>query len=156
MEQRESDETRLDSNPEFESVASEFKKFQADFKDPLVLGSLIAALKDERSSTNLILKEISAKMDRIESRLSALEINGNGSSSGAKTAEKPVLVAQVDTDILDFIRENQKACSKDVQDQFQYKGKNAASARLNHLFRLGLLDKQQVGKKVYFTLKWTA
>ena len=153
MEQRESDETRLDSNPEFESVASEFKKFQADFKDPLVLGSLIAALKDERSSTNLILKEISAKMDRIESRLSALEINGNGSSSGAKTAEKPVLVAQVDTDILDFIRENQKACSKDVQDQFQYKGKNAASARLNHLFRLGLLDKQQVGKKVYFTLK---
>ncbi|MBI5225898.1 hypothetical protein HY994_01505 [Candidatus Micrarchaeota archaeon] len=153
MEQTESDELRSNSNPEFEQVASEFKKFQADFKDPLILGSLIAALKDERSSTNLILKEISAKMDRIESRLSALEINGNGNFSGAKSSDKPVLVAQVDTDILDFIRENQKACSKDVQDKFQYKGKNAASARLNHLFRLGLVEKQQVGKKVYFTLK---
>ncbi len=133
---------------EFEEIASEFRTFKADFKDPVVLGALLSALKDERSSTNLILKEISAKMDRIESRLSALEGN-----SAAKPVKNQVLVAQVDTDILDFIRENQKACSEDVQGKFQYKGKNAASARLNHLFRLGLLEKHQVGKKVYFTPK---
>lgn len=130
---------------EFEEVASEFRKFQADFKDPVILGSLMAALKDERSSTNLILKELSAKMDRIESRLGALE--------GHKTEAKQALVAEVDSDILDFISENQKACSEDVQAKFQYKGKNAASARLNNLFRLGLVEKHQVGKKVYFTVK---
>ncbi len=134
---------------EVEEITSEFRKFQADFKDPVVLGSLMAALKDERSSTNLILKEISAKMDRIESRLAALE----GTNNAAKPANKEVMVAQVDTDILDFIRLQGKACSEDVQGKFQYRGKNAASARLNHLFRLGLVEKHQVGKKVYFTTK---
>lgn len=134
---------------EVEEITSEFRKFQADFKDPVVLGSLMAALKDERSSTNLILKEISAKMDRIETRLAALE----GVHTAAKPANKEVMVAQVDTDILDFIRLQGKACSEDVQAKFQYKGKNAASARLNKLFRLGLVEKHQVGKKVYFTTK---
>jgi len=130
---------------ELEEIASEFRKFQADFKDPVVLGSLMAALKDERSSTNLILKEISAKLDRIESRVAALE--------GSKPEAKSPMVAEVDSDILDFIRLQGKACSQDVQDRFQYKGKNAASARLNNLFRMGLVEKHQVGKKVYFTAK---
>lgn len=132
---------------EFEEIASEFRKFQADFKDPVVLGALMSKLNEERSSTNLILKELNAKLDRIESRLSALE-----GQSAQKTSAAP-MVAEVDSDILDFIRSQGKACSEDVQSQFQYKGKNAASARLNHLFRLGLLDKHQVGKKVYFTTK---
>jgi len=137
------------ASSEYESVASEFRKFQADFKDPIVLGALLSKLNEERSSTNLILKEISAKMDRIESRMAALE----GNASQSKAAERQVMVAQVDTDILDFIRSQGKACSEDVQGQFQYKGKNAASARLNHLFRMGLVEKHQVGKKVYFTTK---
>ncbi len=130
---------------EFEEIASEFRKFQADFKDPLVLGALLSALKDERSSTNLLLKELNVKLDRIESRLAAVETS--------KPDAKAAMVAEVDSDILDFIRLQGKACSEDVQTQFQYKGKNAASARLNHLFRLGLLEKHQVGKKVYFTTK---
>lgn len=130
---------------EFEQIASEFRKYQADFKDPVVLGALMASLKEERSATNLILKELSAKLDRIESRLATLE--------GAKTESRPAMVAEVDSDIIDFVRLQGKACSEDVQGKFQYKGKNAASARLNNLFRLGLLEKHQVGKKVYFTTK---
>lgn len=129
----------------FEEIAKDFHKFQADMKDPLVVGSLLQALHEERASTNLLLKEINAKLDRIESRLSTQE-------NASNAASQPI-VADVDQDILDFVAEVRKVTAQDVQEKFDYKGKNAASARLNSLFRLGLLQKQQAGKKVYFTTK---
>ncbi len=133
--------------PEFEEIATEFKKFQAEMKDPLVVGALLSALKDERSSTNLILKEISAKLDRLEAKVAAME------TTRAALKKSSAILAEVDEEILAFVRSKQRVCSEDVQGQFKYKGKNAASARLNNLFRQGLLEKQQAGKKVYFIAK---
>ncbi len=136
-----------DENAGFAEVAKDFRKFQADMKDPLVVGSLLQALHEERSSTNLLLKEIYAKLDRIESRL-----NAAAPTFAPQAVEKP-LVADVDQGILDFVSQNGPVSAQDVQEKLQYKGKNAASARLNNLCRLGFLEKQQAGKKVYFRAK---
>ncbi|MBI4361396.1 hypothetical protein HY572_06535 [Candidatus Micrarchaeota archaeon] len=130
----------------FEEIAKDFHKFQADMKDPLVVGALLQALHEERTSTNLVLKEINAKLDRIESRLSA-------ANSALTPSNAQPIIADVDQDIMDFVSTASKVTAQDVQEKFNYKGSNAASARLNALFRLGLLVKHQAGKKVYFTTK---
>ena len=42
------------------------------------------------------------------------------------------------------------ACSEDIQKRMNYKGRNAASARLNKLYKQGLLERYQLGHKVYY------
>lgn len=117
------------------------------FRDPVVLGELIYKLVEERENTNRILKNLMAKLESLEARL------------GAAKHEMPtqpvqeVLLPQIDEDIVAFIREHGKATAEDVRSEFNYKGTNAASARLNRLYELGLLDKRQVGKKVFFLPK---
>jgi hypothetical protein len=39
-----------------------------------------------------------------------------------------------------------------VRRALNYRGTNAASARMNKLFEKGVLDKEQVGRKVYYVL----
>lgn len=139
------------TSSEFEQVTSEFKEFSTKMRDPLVVGALLNKLAEERQSTNLLLREINAKLDQIsilESRIAQIEIRG-----GSKVAvgEKKVLLPEIDLEIIAFMKKG-AVCAEEVQEEFKYKGKNAASARLNKLCALGMAKKTQVGKKVYFEL----
>ncbi len=128
---------------EFEQVSSEFQEFSSKMKNPLVVGALLNKLTEERQSTNLLLREINAKLEKIEQlekRLADIE-------SGKR---EKTLLPEVDKIIITFIEKKGAVCAEEVQAKFKYKGKNAASARLNRLCNLGLLKKIQVGKKVYF------
>lgn len=126
------------------SVDSGFKKeLQADlekhlskFNDPVVLGELLYKLLEERENTNRILKNILARLDAIE--------------QGKKDATEEILLPEIDEQIIDFVKEQKKVTAEEVRTRFSYKGTNAASARLNRLYELGLLKKKQVGKKVFF------
>lgn len=115
-------------------VATNMEKF----KDPLVLGELVYKLLEERENTNRILKNILAKLEALEARQSQ--------------PEEPLL-AEVDEEIMAFVRKKGKVDAKNVQMHFKYKGTNAASARLNRLHERGLLQKKQVGRKTYFLPK---
>ncbi len=57
-----------------------------------------------------------------------------------------------DKQILNFIKEKGIVCADDVQNVFKYKGKNAASARLNILYRKNELEKIIRDKKVYYQI----
>lgn len=130
---------------EFDAVVGEFRELEAKFKDPLVIGTLLNRLAQDRESTNLLLREINAKLDRIETleqRIAQLESGGN-------VGEK-MLLPEVDEAIIAFVKKKGAVCADEVQSKFQYKGKNAASARLNRLCAANILKKTQVGKKVYF------
>jgi len=111
------------------------------FKDPVVLGELVYKLLEERENTNRILKNLLAKIESLEQKLSAVP----------EEPEEP-MVPEIDEKILAFIREVGKVTAEDVRAKFNYKGKNAASSRLNRLCELGLVKKRQVGKKVFFFL----
>lgn len=113
------------------------------FRDPIVLGELVYKLLEERENTNRILKNLLAKIDALEQKLGAAGIS-----------EEPgeLMVPEIDEKILEFIREAGKVTAEDVRARFNYKGKNAASSRLNRLYELGLVKKRQVGKKVFFFL----
>lgn len=111
------------------------------FKDPVVLGELVYLLKEERENTNRILKTLLAKIEALELKLAEKE----------KVHAAEVMLPEVDEAIVSFLKEGPKT-AEDVQRKFGYRGKNAASARLNRLHDLGVVVKKHVGKKVFFTL----
>jgi hypothetical protein len=122
------------------------------FRDPVVLGEMVYRLLEERENTNRLLKNILAKLDAMEGKM------GSGAAAPVKQAISPAIQAameqpilpEIDEQILGFVKEAGRATAEQVRARFNYRGKNAASARLNRLCDMGLLQKQQVGKKVYF------
>jgi hypothetical protein len=120
-------------------------------RDPLVLAALMNTAANERENTNRLLKTLIERLDtkfaEVDSRLAVLE------RPVAPAPPGEVLLPSVDEDIITFVREKRYASAEEVRKKFGYKGKNAASARLNHLFELGLLGKKQVGRAVMFSVK---
>ena len=116
-------------------IKSDLEENMGKFRDPVVLGELVYKLLEERENTNRILKNILAKLETLE--------------TGKTQTEEPIL-PEIDSEILSFISEKGRVTAEDVRERFNYRGKNAASARLNRLCSLGLLKKKQAGKKVFF------
>ena len=159
----EDDEASEKISAEFASVAHDFKKLAQASRDPIAVAAMLDRLTEERKSTNLILKEISRKLEEMDSRIRGLEKNFSKVSKAsqksqsampeAPQAPQPPLLPDIDESILGFVRKRGKATAEEVRARFRYKGPNAASARLNGLFKLGLLEKRQVGRKVFFIAK---
>jgi len=126
-----------------------------EFFSPIYIGSLLSSIQEEKVVYNSVLKNINAKLDRLElleKRLAQLE--AKPAPAPAPTVRPaPPLLSETDQAITDFIKSQGKVNAEDVQKQFNYKGKNAASARLSAMAKLGLLEKQQAGRQVYYTLK---
>lgn len=145
---------------EFGLLSRQFREFQAQMKDPLVVGAMLNQLGEERRSTNALLKEINVKLEKIfelEARLRELERRLSTKQVEApaqQRAETPLqMLSSTDEKILEFVKQNRRACAEELQRQLNYKGRNAASSRLNALWKQGLLDKKYAGKVVYFALK---
>lgn len=132
-------------NNEFDRTAEEFREFSAKMRDPVVVGSLMHALSQERESSNLLLKDIQNRLQAIEEKLARIE-----AAMPAKPAARPKSVSDVDDRLLDFVKSHGAADAAMVQVEFGYKGRNAASSRLNALWKQGLLQKRQKGKTVLF------
>jgi hypothetical protein len=111
------------------------------FRDPIVLGELVYRLLEERENTNRLLKNLLQKLEAIEAKMG---------EAPAATKKQGTLLPPIDEQIMAFVKEAGKATSEEVRVKFGYKGKNAASARLNRLCKMNLLAKRQVGKKVFF------
>ncbi|MCX8175166.1 MAG: hypothetical protein N3E51_03095 [Candidatus Micrarchaeota archaeon] len=119
-------------------------------RDPIVLAALMHTAATEKENTNRLLKTLIEKLDQkfseIEARLSALEAGGLQAAQ-----QDEILLPEVDEQILAFVKERRFASAEEVRRRFGYKGKNAASARLNRMFELGLLEKRQVGRAVLYS-----
>jgi len=123
-----------------EEIKEDLERNIGKFNDPVVLGELLYKLLEERENTNRILKNILSKLEKLEGK-------------GVQETRPEILLSDIDEEILTFVKGQQKTTSEEVRKRFNYKGKNAASARLNRLFELGLVNKKQVGKKVFFLPK---
>ena len=102
--------------------------------------------KVKETSEMELLRQVFGKLDAIEKRLDGIE-KGMGREVGDE------ILGDVDGKIIEFVKKNGKVCADDLQKEFNYKGKNAASARLNKLYSQGLLDKRQAGRRVYYFAK---
>ncbi len=140
----------MPSEEDFRVVSEEFSEMKRKYSDPVFLGSMLSRVAEEKTSFNLVLKEINAKLDRIlelEERIARIEQKMQGQPS---LQEGKNIVSEVDEVILKFVGKKGLCTAEEVQRKFNYKGANGASARLNNLFKAGLLDKKQAGKKMVF------
>jgi hypothetical protein len=79
-------------------------------------------------------------------------VSGSNAPASVVLSRKEILLSPTDEQIVNLLRSRGAVCADDVQAHFKYKGKNAASARLNRLASLGLLERQQAGRRVYYRL----
>ena len=131
---------------DFRVVSDEFTEMKRKFTDPVFVGSMLSRVAEEKTSFNLVLREINAKLDKLvefEERLARLEAKFSA-------PEAKQFMSDVDEEILKFVGKKGFCTADEVQKKFSYKGANGASARLNNLFKAGLLEKKQAGKKVVF------
>ncbi|EQD65530.1 hypothetical protein B2A_01569 [mine drainage metagenome] len=111
-------------------------------------------MMDENKKTTIILKNIS---DSIAALATESEQNSEsqadpsymqGIQQPARYEEIPL--SGLDSKIIEFIQVKGMACADDIKGLMSYRGRNAASSRLNSLYKRGILQRYQLGHKVYY------
>ena len=124
---------------EYEALLFDVKYDKEQFKDNATIGLLLYRLAKEREASNSMFKQISEQLERIAQLLEK-----------GQPAEVKSIISDIDQKILAHVQRNGKVDAEEIQSIFQYRGKNAASARLNDLYEKGLLKKGRAGKKVFY------
>jgi putative NADH-flavin reductase len=135
-------------NSNLKSMVSEKTKAEATSSN---LFALIKYMIDENKRTTMILGGIAGSLSRLESEL--VSETEPEEQQYAPVTEKPrgtVPLSRLDTQILQQVQLMDLASAEDIQKRMNYKGRNAASARLNRLYKQGLLERYQLGHKVYY------
>ncbi len=133
-------------NALLKEIRSDLEQNLDKFRDPVVLAEFAFRLLEERENTNRMLTNLVARIDALEAKLA----EKHAAAPKSPTIVEEPMLPEIDQQIMEFIRERGRVTAEDVRERFSYRGKNAASARLNRLRAMGLLEKKQAGKKVYF------
>jgi cell division septum initiation protein DivIVA len=138
---------------EIEELKRELKEVSVKSHEEVPAGAsfseLLKYLAEERARTNRTLEAITQRMKALEDMVSAIDLS-NQADDYAATASKEIPLSGVDAKLINFVQTKGMACAEEVKAFMNYKGNNAACARLNNLHRLGLLDRLQLGHKVYY------
>lgn len=146
-----SDKTKED----FEKLIFDIKYDKEQFKDPTDLAIEIYRLAEERKKTNYVFSEILKRLDAIEESLATGKAYSPPKleTTAAEEGASKELLSDVDQKLLDYVQQRGKVDAEEIRGTFDYRGKNAASARLNSLFQRGLLTKARAGKKVLYWVR---
>ncbi|VVC71707.1 Uncharacterised protein [uncultured archaeon] len=151
------EEKVADLRKEIDDRNEKLKSIAGKLNDPVYLSGMMLSVQQERENTNRILKNIYAELDRMKElseRLKALEqaFTGGGSAP-APGIPGETMLSGIDETLVKLARKKGRICAADAQAAFGYRGKNAASARLNRLYDLGVLNKAQAGRTVYYFVR---
>ncbi|MGC8629112.1 MAG: hypothetical protein ACP5T4_02780 [Candidatus Micrarchaeia archaeon] len=113
------------------------------------LAALINYLVEERERTNKELQTVTEHVRKLEEILEE-EPEEESEQTAIQGKPEEVPLSEVDAKVIEFIQTKGMASAAELQEFMHYKGKNAASARLNLLYKRGLLDRFQLGHKVYY------
>ncbi len=119
----------------------------------LDLTTLIKYMVDENRRTTLLLKGLQESMARLENGIRDNTYYEEEDLEEPKTTirgAREIPLSQLDAEILKTVQVIGMACADDIKKTMNYKGRNAASVRLNKLYRLGVLERHQLGRKVYY------
>ncbi len=135
-------------SPKFSELSLDLNEINKHCKDPMFIAVLLFKLAEEREKTNKLLEQIHDKFDTIMFRMKAPEI----AQTQQRETEQPssILLSEQDQMIMHMVHTNGRATAAEIKAELGYKGKNAASQRLNRLFREGHLRKTQSGRKVFY------
>jgi len=125
---------------EYESLLFDVKYDKEQFKDNATIGLLLYRLAKEREASNKMFQEVVERLEKIAQLL----------SNRPESREITNIISDIDQKILAHVQRYGKVDAEGIQSIFHYRGKNAASARLNDLYEKGLLKKGRAGKKVFY------
>ncbi len=114
--------------------------------------TLLKYMMDENKKTTMILKGMSETLGRLDANLNAEyfeQVDQEPYPQENKLA-KVQPISGLDAQIMQIIQIRGLTSADDIKRQMNYRGRNAASARLNRLYRAGLLERYQLGHKVYY------
>lgn len=137
-------------SPKFDSLSTDVQEIFKYGKDPTMIAVLLFKLVEERQKTNSLLEKIFEKFEEILKRADAqapLDSQHQGSQLSQKIA---VVLPEQDQLILHAVQEKGQVTAKEIRKELGYKGNNAASQRLNKLYKEGHLRKIQSGRKVVY------
>lgn len=104
-----------------------------------------AIARDTNEKSEMIIEILEKLENMLNAKIGAIE-------DMVKQLKKSENLTVTDRQILNFVKEKGIVCAEDVQNVFKYKGKNAASARLNILYRKNMLEKIVRDRKVYYQI----
>lgn len=116
------------------------------------VNTLIKYFVDQNHQLTIILKEMHERLKRLESDLSAdyYEQEDQDLYQQENRLAKVQPISGLDAQIMQIIQIRGLTTADDIRKQMNYKGRNAASARLNKLYKQGLLERYQLGHKVFY------
>ncbi|MDE1868381.1 MAG: hypothetical protein KGH60_00210 [Candidatus Micrarchaeota archaeon] len=114
------------------------------------LFALAKYMIDENKRTTMILKGITDTLSRLEQDIGYNYQQDEVQEQQAQMERQILPVSDLDAKIIQFIQIKGMACADDIRQHMSYRGRNAASARLNRLFKQGVLERYQLGHKVYY------
>jgi len=112
----------------------------------MTAAELMKYLIEERTRTNRLLEGITKKIKSLEEEISEMDLGAKEYAPGSRE----VILSNTDARVVNFVQTRGMACAEEVRTFMGYRGNNAACARLNRLHKAGLLDRLQVGHKVYY------
>jgi predicted HTH transcriptional regulator len=115
--------------------------------DPLTIGLMLYSIAEERKDTNVVMREINAKLDSLAKKIEELD------AQVATPGVQQTGLSERDQEVLEYVSTKERVCAQELQVKFKYRGKNAASARLSKLFHEGMLEKEYAGRRVYYKVR---
>ena len=114
--------------------------------------SLFKYMMDENKKTTMILKNMSETLGRMDAYMNTDFEQGDQEPSPIENNKlaKEQPISGLDAQIMQIIQIRGLTSADDLKKQMSYRGRNAASARLNRLYKMGLLERYQLGHKVYY------
>ncbi|MHB1830038.1 MAG: hypothetical protein ACYCO0_01465 [Candidatus Micrarchaeaceae archaeon] len=146
-----------------DQIEAEIQKLKEEIKEITQRGSRVPEdpslpalmnylkyLVEERERTNRMLVGLSEKISQMERKINSFDEDEG--QAAAQNMQFEVPVSALDATIIDFIKssEKQMICADQLMQFMNYKGRNAACARLNNLCKSGFLQKFQLGHRVYY------
>lgn len=133
-------------SPKFSELSMDIKEISKHCKDPMFIAVLLFKLAEERNRTNKLLEQIDEKFDKMMFNMKTGETN----PLQQRETEPSSILSEQDQMIMHLAHTNGKVTAGNIKTELGYKGKNAASQRLNRLFKDGHLRKMQSGRKVFY------
>ncbi|MBS3060234.1 MAG: hypothetical protein J4432_01850 [DPANN group archaeon] len=147
---------------EFEALLFDVKYDKEQFKEPETIGLLLYRLAKEREQTNRMLAHINDMLNQITQKTNQSTLSPTSSLAEAPAEvllppkESKMLLPPQDMKILEFVAEQGHVNAEQVRKKLKYKGRNAASARLNALCGRNVLRKTRVGRTIVFEVQGRA
>ncbi|MDE1768201.1 MAG: hypothetical protein KGH64_01505 [Candidatus Micrarchaeota archaeon] len=149
-----------------DQIEEEISKMKQEMKEIKVLSERGSRVPDESTSTlEQYFKDQKERNEKIAAALSTLtkriaELETQISAGfvveeqqyAGMSAQEEHPVSNLDATILNFIkgRQGSMACADDIKNLMNYKGRNAACARLKKLEQDGFLESVRLSHKIYY------